>query len=238
MSQTGRTVLFVSHNMQALSQLCDRAIWLEQGEVHQDGPSGDVVARYLQSGFGAGSSRDWPDPEAAPGDDLVRLRSLRVLQRGEEAPAVDVREPVAIEIVFTMLRPGEVFPKLKVFDAEGQTAFNAMDTDRRWQHTTLPGEYVATAWIPGNYLNEGLTTVWAEICSLAAPKLYPHAGADVAFHVQDPAEGDSARGQFTGQWKGVVRPLLEWTAEEPDPDAQLSANRVGASSSSIEPENR
>jgi len=33
----------------------------------------------------------------------------------------------------------------------------------------------------------------------------------VSFHVQDPAEGDSSRGTFTGQWRGVVRPLLEWT---------------------------
>jgi hypothetical protein len=35
----------------------------------------------------------------------------------------------------------------------------------------------------------------------------------VSFHVQDPGEGDSARGLFTGQWQGVVRPLLEWTTE-------------------------
>ena len=43
-----------------------------------------------------------------------------------------------------------------------------------------------------------------------------HAGCidAVSFHVQDPGEGDSARGDFTGQWKGVVRPLLKWTTEE------------------------
>jgi hypothetical protein len=35
----------------------------------------------------------------------------------------------------------------------------------------------------------------------------------VSFEVLDPGEGDSARGQFSGQWRGVVRPLLEWTCE-------------------------
>jgi hypothetical protein len=35
----------------------------------------------------------------------------------------------------------------------------------------------------------------------------------VSFHVQDPLEGDSSRGTFTGQWRGVVRPLLEWETE-------------------------
>ena len=33
-------------------------------------------------------------------------------------------------------------------------------------------------------------------------------------HVQEPGEGDSAKGYFTGQWQGVVRPLLDWTTRE------------------------
>ena len=45
---TGRTVLFVSHNMQAVAQLCDRVILLEGGGIVLDGPSTEVVAQYLQ----------------------------------------------------------------------------------------------------------------------------------------------------------------------------------------------
>jgi len=218
LSSSGRTVIFVSHQMQAVSQLCERALWLEKGEILLDGPSSEVVARYLQSGFGAGSSRDWPDLETAPGDDLVRLRSVRVVQDEEEAQAVDVRRPVGIEIGFTVLRRGDppVFPKIKVVDQRGDVAFNAMDSSSRWQEPAEPGDYVSTAWIPGNLFNEGLTTVHVGICSFRSTKLRPHAGCNdaVSFHVQDPGEGDSARGLFTGQWKGVVRPLLDWTTEE------------------------
>ena len=218
LSSSGRTVIFVSHQMQTVSQLCERAIWMEKGETLLDGPSSEVVARYLQSGFGGGSSRAWPDLETAPGDDLVRLRSVRVVQDEEEAAAVDVRRPIGIEIGFTVLRRGDppVFPKLKVVDQRGDVAFNAMDTSPRWQEPAEPGDYLSTAWIPGNLLNEGLVTVQVGICSLRASKLRPHAGSTdaVAFHVQDSGEGDSARGLFTGQWKGVVRPLLDWTTEE------------------------
>ncbi len=91
-----------------------------------------------------------------------------------------------------------------------------MDTSSRWHDPAEPGDYVSTAWIPGNLLNEGLTTVQVGICSLRASKLRPHAGSNdaVSFHVQDGGEGDTARGHFTGQWKGVVRPLLDWTTEE------------------------
>jgi lipopolysaccharide transport system ATP-binding protein len=218
LSHSGRTVLFVSHQMQAVSQLCDRAIWLDKGQTVRDGPSTSVVAEYLQSGLGAGSSREWPDLDTAPGDRIVRLRSARVVQDGEETPAADVRSPIGIEIGFSVLVGSEIpiFPKVKVVDQRGDVAFNAMDTSPRWHEPTAPGDYVATAWIPGNLLNEGLISVQVDLCSFGATNLHHHAGCidAVSFHVQDPGEGDSARGRFSGQWKGVVRPMLDWTTEE------------------------
>jgi lipopolysaccharide transport system ATP-binding protein len=211
---SGRTVLFVSHNMQAISQLCDRAIFLDGGRVVRDGPSGEVVAHYLQTTAGAGASHTWPDDESAPGDELVRLRSVRVVRSdGATADYIDVREPVGIELAFRVLQDGTpVVPKIKLV-AGGHVAFNALDVDPRWHEPSPPGEYVATAWIPGNFLNEGLLRVDAAVCSIDSPKLHHHVSVHeaVTFHVQDPLEGDSSRGTFTGQWRGVVRPLLEWT---------------------------
>jgi lipopolysaccharide transport system ATP-binding protein len=129
---------------------------------------------------------------------------------------VDVRNPIAIETVFKVLGEGKpVFPKLKIKDQEGAIAFNAMDTDDRWLEPTPPGTYVSTASIPGNLLNEGSVIVEAAICSMDFPKLEHHAAVyeAISFEVLDPGEGDSARGIFAGQWRGVVRPLLEWTLE-------------------------
>jgi len=211
---SGRTVLFVSHNMQAVAQLCNRAILLEGGRLTREGPSEEIVAYHLQTSAGAGSSRTWSADEA-PGDDLVRLRSVRIVDEdGDSVDYVDVRRPVGIELAFTVLHGGgpPVVPKLKVTTA-GRVAFNAMDIDSRWHQSAPPGDYVATAWIPGNLMNEGLITVDAAVCSIDSPKLHHHVSVHeaVSFHVQDPAEGDSSRGTFTGQWRGVVRPLLEWT---------------------------
>src|SRR5262249_30015920 len=214
----GRTVLFVSHNLQGILQLCDRAILLQQGEVAMDGPTADVVALYEQQTIGQSSEVVWHDAADAPGDDLVRLLSVRVVDEDEATTNVtDVRRPVGIEIAFRVTNLGTpVVPKIKVYDQHGATAFNAMDVGERWQEPSDPGEYVATAWIPPNFFNEGRISVDVDVVSLGGPKLHPHASARqvVSFHVYDPAEGDSARGLFTGQWRGVVRPLLEWTTEE------------------------
>ncbi len=215
---TGRTVLFVSHNMQAIAQLCDRVILLEHGGIALDGPSTEVVAQYLQMGHGSSSEQVWSDMETAPGDDLVRLRRVRVVdENGSRIDTSDVRRPIGIEIGLTVLRKGEpVFPKIKLFDDKGDVAFNAMDTSSQWDAPQPPGDYVATAWIPGNLLNEGLVSVDVDVCAIGPAKLHHHAVARnlISFHVYDPGEGGSASGEFRGQLQGVVRPLLKWTTEQ------------------------
>ena len=73
------------------------------------------------------------------------------------------------------------------------------------------------AWIPANFLNEGMYSVEVALCALGAvtaTKLVQHATAPdaVSFHVQDPSEGDSSKGRFSGQLRGAVRPLLDWSS--------------------------
>jgi lipopolysaccharide transport system ATP-binding protein len=211
---SGRTVLFVSHNMPAVARLCDRALLLRDGRLALDGTASSVVAHYLQTESGAGSHRSWEDRASAPGDQLVRLRSVRVVdEAGSTVDDVDVRAPVGVEIGFDVLRRGDpVFPKLKLTDSNGDIAFNALDTRECWTEPSAPGEYTATAWIPANLLSEGLFSVDVAVCSIGAPKLVTHASAAdaVSFHVHDPAEGDSARGRYVGPLRGAIRPLLEW----------------------------
>jgi lipopolysaccharide transport system ATP-binding protein len=54
-AQQGRTVLFVSHNMSAISSLCQRALWIEQGSIREDGDATAVVGDYLSQGHTAGA---------------------------------------------------------------------------------------------------------------------------------------------------------------------------------------
>jgi homopolymeric O-antigen transport system ATP-binding protein len=218
LGESGRTVLFVSHNLHAVLQLCDRAMLLQDGQITREGSTHDVVAYYEEQTVGSGSRVAWDDLADAPGNDLVRLRSVRVVDEdGAPSGTIDVRHPIGIEIAFRVLREGRpVVPKIKVLDQHGAICFNALDVSPRWNEPTPRGDYTTTAWIPSNLLNEGRHSVDVDIVTLASPKLIPHASVYkiVAFHVFDPAEGDSARGLYGGEFRGVVRPLLEWTYEE------------------------
>jgi len=59
-STSGRTVIFVSHDMQAITRLCNRAYWLQSGELVAEGDAEDVVARYLQEATGTGAEVQRP----------------------------------------------------------------------------------------------------------------------------------------------------------------------------------
>src|SRR5439155_1598077 len=62
---SGRTVVFVSHNMQAIARLCERTLLVEGGRITRDGASPDVVAHYLHTGLGTSSSREWSDEDGS-----------------------------------------------------------------------------------------------------------------------------------------------------------------------------
>jgi lipopolysaccharide transport system ATP-binding protein len=215
---SGRTVILVSHNMANITRLCPRAIFLRAGEVVEDGPAVDVVARYLSGEYGTSARREWQD-EDAPGDDLVRLRGVRIVAAdGESVDGVDVREQVGIEVSFDVLSRGEEFvPWIALYDETGAHVFSAMDIHPRWREPSPPGSYEVTAWIPPNLLNEGSVFVSVSLLSFSSGgKATRHAFADgaISFNVYDPGEGDTARGHFVGPWRAPVRPLLEWTTRE------------------------
>jgi lipopolysaccharide transport system ATP-binding protein len=217
LSESGRTVVFVSHDLGAVSKLCQRAVLLHGGQVAMIGPSEDVVAHYLKGATGTTSEKTWEAADA-PAGERVRLYGVRLVgPDGNTAESVDIRTSFGVEIRFAILSAGKgVFPKIKIVNESGEVVFNAIDTSPRWQDPARPGEYISTAWVPANLLNDGFHSVDAALCSLAAPKLHHHIKvADaVGFHLYDAGEGDSSRGFFTGTWKGAVRPLLDWTTVE------------------------
>jgi lipopolysaccharide transport system ATP-binding protein len=48
-AEKGRTVLFVSHNLEAVRTLCQRVVWLKDGRIHEDGPAEEVVENYFNA---------------------------------------------------------------------------------------------------------------------------------------------------------------------------------------------
>ncbi len=217
LGQGGRTVLFVSHNMAAVSRLCSRAILLERGVLVADGPPDAVVAAYLRRDEATAASREWPADASAPSSGVVRLRAVRVrTERAGVTDSVDVREPVAVEMEYEVLAPGRVLmPAFLFFNDAGVHLFSANHNDPAWRgRPRPPGRYLSTVWIPGNFLAEGRHLVDALAFVLppgSEPEFYQSRA--VAFHAAEPEPGP-ARGDWPGAMRGVVRPVLHWRTEQ------------------------
>lgn len=213
-STHGRTVLFVSHNMQAVTRLCPRTILLGNGQVLVDGPSHEVVSAYMDSEKGTRAERVWPDIMEAPGDEVVRLRAVRVCtEQGNIAESMDTRKPVALEMEYDVLLPGYVFlAYFHVFNNDGIEAFTPFDIDPLWMNKPKPaGRYVSTAWIPGNFLSDGILYVGPAIRTLN-PTVRRFSFNDViAFQASDVIDDGSDIKDYSGRFRGgVVRPFLKW----------------------------
>lgn len=212
--QQGRTVLFVSHNMQAITRLCSRAILLDNGQIIADGKSSEVVTKYMISDTGVTSERHWNNTGKAPGKEIARLRAVRVKDENDHVQQYfDIRKPIFIEMEYDILKSGYLLlPHHNLFNEEGVWVFTTMDTDPRWQGRRRPaGRYIGKVWIPGNLLSEGIIYVNALVFTLQPNTLQFDEKDVVSFHVIDSIHGNSARGDWAGGMKGAVRPLLKWT---------------------------
>jgi lipopolysaccharide transport system ATP-binding protein len=200
--------------MQAITRLCSRAILLEDGKIKADGSSSEVVAKYMTSGTGLTSERNWNGISEAPGGEIARLRAIRVKDENDQVlQYFDIRKPIAIEMEYEVLESGYILlPHHNLFNEEGTWVFTTVDTDPKWRgQRRSAGKYVGKVWIPGNLLSEGILYVNTLLFTLEPQTIQFDEKDIVSFHVVDSIDGDSARGDWAGSMKGAVRPLLKWT---------------------------
>lgn len=212
-SRTGRTIIFVSHDMQAVNRLCNRVIWLKNGNVVKDGEAGDIVSAYLHEQSQTGAEKSWDIPESAPGNEITRLRRVRVRsESGETSSTVDIRCPVGVEMTYDVIEAGKIFvPNCHFYNEQGVCIFVSHDWGDEWRRRPRPvGTYVSTVWIPGNFLAEGTVFVTAAATTYEPFDIHFVERDTVVFNVADSIEGDSARGDYAGVLPGVVRPVLKW----------------------------
>jgi len=211
----GRTVLFVSHNMSAVTRLCPRSILLDNGQIVTDGPSAQAVGQYLQSGLDTKARRRWDNPSIAPGNDRVRLIEVRICDENRNVQdALDIRHPIRIEMDYEVLKETVLVPNYHVMNDNGIKVFVVHDLDPAWRgRVRSKGNYTSTSIIPGNFLSEGSHIVGAAISTHDPLVVHFYERDAVAFQVIDSLDGDSARGDYASHMDGIVRPLLEWETE-------------------------
>jgi lipopolysaccharide transport system ATP-binding protein len=213
---SGRTVVFVSHNMPTVARLCERVILLDQGAIIEDGPSAAVVHTYLSSGIGHSAERTWDGDRRAPGNEVARMRAVRVRDAsGAVSEAHDIRQAILLEQEFEVLQGGHpLVPIFVVYNDEGTCVFATHGHETPWRRVPRPGGlYRASVEIPGNFMAEGMFVVLAGVVTHDPFRVHVEEHDAVAFQVVGTLDPDSARGDYGKRMPGVIQPLLPWTDE-------------------------
>ncbi|NOZ71212.1 MAG: ABC transporter ATP-binding protein [Chloroflexi bacterium] len=211
----GRTVIFVSHNMPAVTRLCQRALLLEGGRLVSEGPAEQVVAEYLVDATQMEPAKTWTLAEA-PGTDELRLISVSLLnEQNRSVSVVSVEEELHLRIGYLVNQPGLTFRCAARFYTQGVCAFATVEPSETVRERA--GDYYSVVKIPPHLLNEGEYVVGVSIFSSGGRKMHYVLENDViSFHVHDPITGNSARGDYTEPFGGVMRPRLEWDMVQAD----------------------
>jgi len=208
-SKRGRTILFVSHNMAAVTKLCSQCAFLDDGRLKLIGPTDGIIPQYLKGGKQTEGIRTWDETENSQ-DPRLKIHVLRIVAPdGTTTGHVDIRKPFTVEIEYQIF---ETLPQLRlalaIVTPDGTVAFAASDSGDSSYETkqTTPGHYSTRCFFPGDLLNESFYSLTL-IADLPFQKtLFLEEGA-MGFSVEQTG-GVSSR--YPEKWPGVVCPRLKW----------------------------
>jgi lipopolysaccharide transport system ATP-binding protein len=208
-AKAGRTVVFVSHSMTAISSLCERVLWLNGGHIVEDGPSAGVVMRYLFNSLKGEDLNEevWDDPSDAPGNHQVRLHRIRVCpEAGCLAEPLTMQTPFRVEVEFwNLVEDAQLHITLHLYTADGIIALTTGGTN----HPMSAGLYRSVCYFPENLLNSGLHRFVVLVVKDKSSVIFSHESS-ISCNILDVREREGA---WFGKEPGVVQPLLKWTTE-------------------------
>lgn len=219
-AEGGRTVLFVSHNMGAVINLCSQVIWLDGGSISDIGETSKIITAYLSSFTNKSNGEvNWPTVQVAPGNDKIRIKAVRVISKGiiTDEPIID--SEIVIEIDYWVLKENIIiYTSVQLRDQMGTIVFASVNWPSAnlsmdsWAGKPRPrGLYRSRCVIPPNTLNDIYYTIDV---GMANERNYWHedlGGLNIMSFIG--TDMGTMKQQYSGSWAGAIRPKLSWSTQ-------------------------
>lgn len=211
----GRTVLFVSHNMDAILRLCPRTILLKNGCLVADDKSQKIIEKYLSTEYGATSIKKWQDAEY--GNEFVQI--LEVYAHDVNFEVKDnfkLTESIGITMKYKVKKHGKkLHSAFNFYNRSGVNIFDSHETNTElYSVQKEKGFYKTTVWLPKNLFSEGVIVVGAALVTHDPFRVHFHDKETIIFNLYDDLKNSPTRGDYVGNLPGIIRPLLEWESKE------------------------
>jgi ABC-type glutathione transport system ATPase component len=210
--RAGRTVLFVSHNMNAIQRLCTRCILLERGQLVTDGPTADVTTRYLADVF----------PRTVASGPMMRIplhdvkhwgtgeATFKALRYGSDNASVGYQAypggPLQFTLEIASDKPRKVGSvAVTVYDENGTVLVNADSIELGVSADLRYGSTVLVLQIDALHLKPGTYAIGLWLAEATHQPVYDHVRAACPLEVVD-LQGAG----FGSHTTGVVSTKFSW----------------------------
>lgn len=203
----GRTILFVSHNMQAVNNLCNKAMWLQYGKVKEIGAVSSIVNKYISGVQQLKLRQSWDNPEEAPGNEYIRFKKVEMIPVLPDPNApIDVRTQLNVRFQFWNMEDDVLLNTgLHLFSISGECIFDVPSPIVLCKKGIVEGECI----IPGNLLNDGTYYISIIVVKDTSIQRF-YLEECISFDVED-YRGDI---KWYDKWWGAVRPKLPYTLKQ------------------------
>lgn len=198
-NKSGRTIIFVSHNLQAVNNLCTNALWLEKGSVRSIGNTKSVVNEYLSTLHKKSSIKAFSTLNEAPGNDFIRVMYIELIpDLLDPNEVLDIRTPLTVKFRFYNASDNIVISTdLLLFTLAGECIFDIPSKPATYKKGFIEGE----CKIPGNFLNDGSYSFTLHFAKDTSSELFSYEEC-LMFDIADYRENIN----WYDKWWGHVRP--------------------------------
>ncbi|MCE7071416.1 ABC transporter ATP-binding protein [Dyadobacter sp. CY327] len=206
-SESGRTLLFVSHNLTAIQALCNKSFYFEKGMLIDQGETTHIVTNYLSKVSHKTLEKHWDNIENAPGNDQVRVKRFKLFpEYQDDLNHIDVRTPINFQFEFWNLVEGASLNlSMHLYTFTGECIFNVGTQAETFSKGLVSG----VCEIPGHFLNDGSYVVSMMIVKDTSTVLYNMEEA-LIFDIEDYRENVT----WYGKWPGYIRPQLNFSIRQ------------------------
>lgn len=214
-AREGRTVLFVSHNMQAVANLCERAILLEGGRVAYEGSALDSIGMYHKNTQLQGSRREFSI--AAARDSRLAVASVRLRQGADESGSFFSHLPVEVEMIVQVADEAEfdgLVVGFSVFNEEQVEVFSSYYDDLETTPPTAArkGRWQLACTIPAHFMQTGVYRLVPDVGIASVVRVVGEED-QIEFSINN-VRGVGSRYLLRDWRKSAVLPYLPWQMEE------------------------
>ena len=208
----GRTVIFVSHNLDAIQRLCNKSILLFNGAIIADEQTDYVLKKYNNEYLDLIAEKNIENiSNISDSTTIISARCVDSFSRVKDV--FSVTEDVCLKFTYKVKFDNLKFTHgIRVFNEIGVNIFNSHDTTSEGKELERKSDkiYSVQCTIPKHLLNEGTFTVSFALFVQEPFIIYNNESDILRFKTIDLIEGVSTRGEYLGGFPGSVRPLLTW----------------------------